>query len=131
MPDLVDVRLAGWRAGAKKEKEPTWGEGATTLTGAAGESQEKAVGVGWDREGARVGDVVEYPLPDHVRELEGGERTRGVGVLLSVNWDRLDADALPEHALDLCEVDPLTIDTEGEGGRVWMKDELEPRVYVK
>lgn len=67
-----------------------------------------------------------------------------MGVLLSVNRDRLDAGSLPDSKLDLCQIDPLTLDTEaewnGEGGQggqggaeqglaVWKKDELEPRHF--
>lgn len=63
-----------------------------------------------------------------------------MGVLLSINRDRLDAGSLPESKLDLCQVEPLTLDTEaewtgpnggaGKGSVVWKKDELEPRVFV-
>jgi hypothetical protein len=74
-------------------------------------------------------------------------RIKGVGVLLSVNRDRLDASSLPESKLDLCQIDPLTLDPEaawdaaaaagaagGEEGEalagVWMKDDLEARHFV-
>lgn len=62
-------------------------------------------------------------------------------MLLSINRDRPDAHNLPESKLDLCQVEPLTLDMEGEwsgpagvgdgeGVVVWKKDELEPRVFV-
>ncbi len=56
-----------------------------------------------------------------------------MGVLLSVNRDRLDANSLPESKIDVCQLDPLTIDPEGEeadGSVVWKKDELEARHFV-
>lgn len=84
---------------------------------------------------------MEYKL----KAVENG-RSKGVGVLLSNNRDRLDAQNLPIDKLDLCQVEPLTLDPEGEwsttkeGGAgagagaqaqtVWKKDELEPRVFI-
>lgn len=72
-----------------------------------------------------------------------------MGVLLSINRDRLDAGTLPESKLDLCQIDPLTLDVEAEEwhaegsgaeghqeeaaggvGQVWKKDELEPRHFA-
>jgi len=80
-------------------------------------------------------DVVEYIIPTHAHGLlENDGRVRGVGVLLSNNRDRLDANNLPADKKDLCQIEPLTLDPEGvfegqEGLVAWQKDELEPRVF--
>eukprot|EP00891_Asterochloris_glomerata_P000287 jgi/Astpho2/287/fgenesh1_pg.00010_%23_49_t len=75
--------------------------------------------------GARLpeaGDVVEYPLSEHVqRELMDG-RTHGVGLLVGRNIDRGDAKKLPPSALPMCEVEPLRL--EAEGSDRWIPDEL-------
>lgn len=128
LPEFTDSRIAGWRVKqppAQQEQEA--------------EAEEPVV-VDTHKQShlPAVGDVVEYILPPHM--LQGDGRTKGVGVLLSINRDRLDAGSLPESKLDLCQIDPLTLDVEGEwnakGGEaagtevVWKKDELEPRHFA-
>lgn len=54
-----------------------------------------------------VGDVVEYPLSDVVRQQLQDGRSHGVGLLVGRNKDRGDAKTLPEEALGLCEIEPL------------------------
>lgn len=87
---------------------------------------------GWAARWARlpgVGAVVEYPLPQVVRdELQDG-RSHGVGLLVGRNCDRGDAARLPEGVLDLCEVEPLR--QQEPGSTCWVPDELSPGAYVR
>lgn len=139
LPELTDSRLAGWRL-----KKGAHGSGETGVEGdsasaASMEDTQAIVDRGTESFSPQQYDVVEYPLPSHAHGiLDGDDRVRGVGVLLSNNRDRLDAASLPAEKIDLCQVEPLTLDPEGqwgsglEGGeqQVWRKDELEPRVFV-
>ncbi len=129
LPELIDSRLAGWRV-------KTGG----AAVGGEEEVVEDPVHVDQIKDASlpQQFDVVEYSLPQHAL-LEGDGRLKGVGVLLSNNRDRLDAATLPAEKMDLCQVEPLTLDPEREwsssGGAeeteaVWKKDELEPRVFV-
>ena len=138
LPELTDVRLAGWRVKGA-------GAVGTTAAGQQHPHHEEDEVLVDNKEASthpQQGDVVEYKL----KAVENG-RSKGVGVLLSNNKDRLDANNLPLDKLDLCQVEPLTLDPEGEwsttteggvgaaqGGEgaqtVWKKDELEPRVFI-
>lgn len=60
-----------------------------------------------DRHQAVVGDVVEYPLSEVVKQQLQDGRSHGVGLLVGRNKDRGDAKTLPEDALGLCEIEPL------------------------
>lgn len=140
MPELADSRLAGWRL--KKGSPTAGGEEAAAAAAQAAAVEESPVKAARpvDSSLPQQYDVVEYVIPSHAHGLlEGDGRVRGVGVLLSNNRDRLDAKNLPADKIDLCQIEPLTLDPEGgyggEGGReegvvVWQKDELEPRVFV-
>lgn len=87
---------------------------------------------GWVERWAHLpaaGAIVEYPLPQVVRdELQDG-RSHGVGLLVGRNCDRGDARRLPEGVLDLCEVEPLR-QQEAASPR-WVPDELSPSAYVR
>ena len=54
-----------------------------------------------------MGDLVEYPLSEVVKELLQDGRSHGVGLLVGRNKDRLDAKKLPDSLLELCEIEPL------------------------
>eukprot|EP00884_Botryococcus_braunii_P018573 jgi/Botrbrau1/539/Bobra.0010s0014.1 len=70
----------------------------------------------------QVGDVVEYPLREvEQKELRDG-RTAGVGLLVSRNMDRADADSLPPHLKDMCEIESLRQDY--PGSNMWRPDDL-------
>jgi len=69
-----------------------------------------------------VGDLVEYPLPQVVKDEMMDGRTHGVGVLVSRNKDRGDVKTLPEELLGRCEIDPLAEDPYGSNR--WAPDEL-------
>jgi hypothetical protein len=139
LPELTDSRLAGWRLKTGGASPTADGEAGTVQAGQAVVAEESTVvnaARAVDPSLPQQYDVVEYPIPSHAHGLiENDGRVRGVGVLLSNNRDRLDANLLPADKVDLCQIEPLTLDPEGqyegqEGLVVWQKDELEPRVFA-
>ena len=69
-----------------------------------------------------MGDVVEYPLSDVVKqELQDG-RSHGLGLLVGRNKDRGDAKTLPKENLGLCEIEPLRQEETGSDRSVIIDD---------
>jgi len=89
---------------------------------------------GEEGEGAEAmpGDVIEYPLAQHIRDRNipvGDAREFGVALLVGRNKDRGDRHLLPPEKLDLCEVEPLWC--EDPGSNRWEVDPLEGNHFAR
>ena len=74
---------------ARDASTQRFGNNISDLGGSRGEGSFDATAE------AQVGDVVEYPLPQHVTDNLQDGRTHGVGLLINRNMDRGDAAILP------------------------------------
>lgn len=77
---------------------------------------------------AEVGNIVEYPLPQNVKDDLSDGREYGLGLLVGRNMDRADKEKLSDEKLDLCEIESLR--QEEQGSNVWVVDELSPPIFV-